>query len=65
MTALPLTLRGVALSSVRAHPVRTAVLLFAVAVQAACALIGLTLVEGVGDELSLAEQRLGAAVSIV
>ena len=64
MTALPLTLRGVALRSVRAHPVRTAVLLFTVAVQAACALIGLALVEGVGDELSLAEQRLGADIAV-
>lgn len=57
-------LRRVPLKSILARPGRSAFLLFLALLQAACALVALLLVQGVGHELLRAEQRLGADVLV-
>ena len=60
----PLSLRRVPLRAIRAHPVRTAVVLVLGLAQAACVFSGLVLVQGARQELSLAERRLGADILV-
>ena len=60
----PLSLRRVPLRAIRAHPVRTAVVLVLGLAQAACVFSGLVLVQGARQELSLAERRLGADIVV-
>lgn len=55
-----LTLRLVPLRSIRAHPVRAAILLILALAQAACVFGALVALDGTRAELSLAESRLGA-----
>ena len=59
-----LSLRRVPLRTIRAHPVRTAVVLVLGLAQAACVFSGLVLVQGARQELSLAERRLGADIVV-
>ena len=60
----PLSLRRVPLRAIRAHPVRTAVVLVLGLAQTACVFSGLVLVQGARQELSLAERRLGADILV-
>ena len=53
-------LRLVPLKSLRAHPVRAAIILILVLAQAACVFGGLVALDGMRAELSLAQRRLGA-----
>ena len=55
-----LSLRRVPLANVRAHPLRSVVILFLALAQAACVFGGSILVTAARNELSLAERRLGA-----
>ena len=55
-----LSLRRVPLANVRAHPLRSVVILFLALAQAACVFGGFILVAAARNELSLAERRLGA-----
>ncbi len=59
-----LTLGKVPLKSLRAHPVRTIVLLLLTVAQAACVFGGLTMMRSMQDELALADARLGADILI-
>ena len=53
-------LRLVPLKSLRAHPVRAAIILILALAQAACVFGGLVALDGMRAELSLAQRRLGA-----
>ena len=55
-----LSLRRVPVANIRAHPLRSVVILFLALAQAACVFGGFILVTAARNELSLAEQRLGA-----
>lgn len=55
-----LSLRRVPLMNIRAHPIRSLVILILALAQAACVFGGFVLVGAMRSELSLAERRLGA-----
>jgi len=55
-----LSLRRVPVANIRAHPLRSVVILFLALAQAACVFGGFILVTAARNELSLAERRLGA-----
>ena len=59
-----LSLRRVPLKTIRAHPVRTAVVLVLGLAQTACVFSGFVLVQAMGRDLSLAERRLGADILV-
>ena len=62
MTKPALTLGAMPLKNMRAHPVRTIVLLLLAAAQAACVFSGVVLTAASQADLELAEERLGADV---
>ncbi len=64
MTRRGLSLSRVPLKNIRAHPLRSAILMVLTFAQAACALTGLLLVQSVRADLALAEDRLGADVLV-
>ena len=55
-----LSLRRVPVANIRAHPLRSVVILFLALAQAACVFGGFILVTAARNELSLAERRLGS-----
>ncbi len=59
-----LSLNDIPFKNMRAHPVRTAILLLLVMAQAACAFGGLMLMRGLRQELKQADARLGADILI-
>lgn len=58
------SLKTVPLKNIRARPGRSLFLLLLAVLQAACALVALLLVQGLGYELHRAEQRLGADILV-
>ncbi len=55
-----LTLQKIPFKNMKAHPVRTMILIVIIFVQAACAFGGMMIVQGMREELAAAEARLGA-----
>lgn len=64
MTRRPLSLRTIPFKSLRAHPLRSTILLVLVLAQALSAMMGLLLVQSVKGELELARDRLGADILV-
>lgn len=60
----PLSLRAIPFKSLRAHPLRSTILLVLVLAQALSAMMGLLLVQSVKGELELARDRLGADILV-
>jgi len=59
-----LSLNGIPFKNMRAHPVRTVILLLLVMAQAACAFGGVMLMRGLRQELKRSDARLGADILI-
>ncbi len=58
------SMNAIPFRNMRAHPVRTVILLLLVLAQAACAYSGLTLMRNMRQALSLADARLGADIPV-
>lgn len=64
MSTRPLRLSRIPFASLKAHRLRTFILILLTLVQAACATMGLVLIQSMRAEFSLAQDRLGADVLV-